>query len=209
MTCLVSYLTGYMFDYLRTIVWLTAPYTVIRTRLFSNRALPPCRTGLSAGVCGLIQKNVILCIYIILRYDPGCTSYAVKYCIASPRPIILESLAPTTYPGKNGFVKWQQKRIPDSISYLETWSIAPDIWGRLPTAPSHVQAWSIAPVSGILICRRIKSDWINHLPPACWSTFWKSIFKQQLGTRCDIMDSISYLFFVFWLMLLYMSWYII
>ena len=142
-------------------------------------------------------KNVILCIFIILRYDPGCTSYAVKYCIAFPRPNILESLSPTTYHGMNGSVKWQQKRIPDSILYLETWSIAPDIWGRLPTAPSHVQAWSIAPVSGILICRRIKSNWINHLPPACWSTFWKSIFKQQLGCRCDIMDSISYLFFLY------------
>ena len=37
-------------------------------------------------------------------------------------------------------------------------------------------------------------SWINHLPPACWSTFWKSIFKQQLGCRFDIMDSISSLF---------------
>ena len=34
-------------------------------------------------------------------------------------------------------------------------------------------------------------SWINHLPPAYWSTFWKSIFKQQLGCRFDIMDSIS------------------
>ena len=34
-------------------------------------------------------------------------------------------------------------------------------------------------------------SWVNHLPPVCWSTFWKSIFKQQLGCRFDIMDSIS------------------
>ena len=27
--------------------------------------------------------------------------------------------------------------------------------------------------------------------PACWSTFWKSIFKHQLGCRFDILDSIS------------------
>ena len=40
MTCLVLYLTGHMFDYLRAIVWLIAPYTVIRTRLFSNGTLP-------------------------------------------------------------------------------------------------------------------------------------------------------------------------
>ena len=33
---------------------------------------------------------------------------------------------------------------------------------------------------------------INHLPPACWSTFWKSNFKQQLGCRFDIMDNKSY-----------------
>ena len=50
-------------------------------------------------------------------------------------------------------------------------------------------------------------SWINHLPPACWSTFWKSIFKHQLGYRFDILDSISS-FFVFWHMQLYMSWYI-
>ena len=29
-------------------------------------------------------------------------------------------------------------------------------------------------------------SWINHLPPVCWSTFWKSTFKQQLGCRFDI-----------------------
>ena len=50
-------------------------------------------------------------------------------------------------------------------------------------------------------------SWINHLPPACWSTFWKSNFKQQLGCRFDIMDNESY-FVVFWHMQLYMSWYI-
>ena len=33
---------------------------------------------------------------------------------------------------------------------------------------------------------------INHLPPACWSTSWKSTFKQQSCCRFDIMDSISY-----------------
>ena len=42
----------------------------------------------------------------------------------------------------------------------------------------------------------------NHLPPVCWSTFWK-----QLGCRFDIMDNESY-FCVFWHMQLYMSWYI-
>ena len=48
--------------------------------------------------------------------------------------------------------------------------------------------------------------WINHLPPACLSTFWKSTLKQPLGCRSDIMDSISSFFF--WHMQLYMSWYI-
>ena len=52
-----------------------------------------------------------------------------------------------------------------------------------------------------LSLRRLVS-WINHLPPACWSTFWKSNFKQQLGCRFDTMDNISY-FFVFWHMQLY------
>ena len=44
--------------------------------------------------------------------------------------------------------------------------------------------------------RRLVS-WINHLPPACWSTFWKSIFKHQLGCRFDILDSIFSLFLYF------------
>ena len=38
-------------------------------------------------------------------------------------------------------------------------------------------------------------SWINHLPPAFWSTFWKLIFKQQLGCRFDIIDSISSFFY--------------
>ena len=58
-----------------------------------------------------------------------------------------------------------------------------------------------------LSLRRLVS-WINHLPPACWSTFRKSNSKQQLGCRFDIMDYESYIF-VFWHMQLYMSWYII
>ena len=32
----------------------------------------------------------------------------------------------------------------------------------------------------------------NHLPPACWSTVWKSNCQQQLGCRFNIMDNISY-----------------
>ena len=47
-----------------------------------------------------------------------------------------------------------------------------------------------------LSLRRLVS-WINHLPPACWSTFWKSTFKQQLGCSFDTMDSISSLFLYF------------
>ena len=42
-----------------------------------------------------------------------------------------------------------------------------------------------------LSLRRLVS-WINHLPPACWSTFWKSKFKQQLGCRLDKTDNKSY-----------------
>ena len=42
-----------------------------------------------------------------------------------------------------------------------------------------------------LSLRRLVS-WNNHMPPACWSTFWKSIFKQiqMLDCRFDIMDSL-------------------
>ena len=58
-----------------------------------------------------------------------------------------------------------------------------------------------------LSLRRLVS-WINHLPPACCSTFWKSIFKHQLGCRFDILDSISS-FFLYFDICKYMSWYII
>ena len=47
-----------------------------------------------------------------------------------------------------------------------------------------------------LSLRRLVS-WINHLPPACWSTFQKSNSKQQLGCRFDIMDYESYFFLCF------------
>ena len=42
-------------------------------------------------------------------------------------------------------------------------------------------------------------SWINHLPPVCLSTFWKSTFKQQLGCRFDIMHckSLFYLLFLY------------
>ena len=35
---------------------------------------------------------------------------------------------------------------------------------------------------------------IDHLPLACLSTFWKWIFKHQLGCRFDTLDSISSFF---------------
>ena len=44
-----------------------------------------------------------------------------------------------------------------------------------------------------LFLRRLVSL-INHLFPACWSIFWKSIFKQQLGCRFDTMD-LHFLYF--------------
>ena len=37
----------------------------------------------------------------------------------------------------------------------------------------------------------------SYLPPACWSTFWKSNSKQQLGCRLDIMDIESYFYWCF------------
>ena len=51
-------------------------------------------------------------------------------------------------------------------------------------------------------------SWINHLPPACWSTFWKSIFKHHLGCRFDILDSISS-FFLFFFILAYAIMYVL
>ena len=47
-----------------------------------------------------------------------------------------------------------------------------------------------------LSLRRLVS-WINHLPPACWPPFWKSIFKHQMGCRFDILDRISSFFWYY------------
>ena len=48
-------------------------------------------------------------------------------------------------------------------------------------------------------------SWINHLPPASWSTFWKSTFKQQLGCRFDIMDSVSSFFCILTYAIVYLD----
>ena len=62
-------------------------------------------------------------------------------------------------------------------------------------------------VSGFATDWRLVS-WIDHLPPACWSTFWKSILNNSWAV--GVTWWIVYLiFFVFWHMQLYMSWYII
>ena len=77
-----------------------------------------------------------------------------------------------------------------------------------PNGPLYVisscSTWSFRLCNRLSLWRLV--SWINHLPPACWSTFWKSNFKQQLGCRFDIMYNNS--FCVFWHMQLYMSWYI-
>ena len=49
--------------------------------------------------------------------------------------------------------------------------------------------YNTSPPRMVLSLRRLVS-WINHFPPARWSTFWKSNFKQQLG--CRLMDNESY-----------------
>ena len=54
----------------------------------------------------------------------------------------------------------------------------------------HIKLFNLdIPQGSIRLCnwlslRRLVS-WINHLPPLCLSTFWKSTFKQQLGCRFD------------------------
>ena len=86
-----------------------------------------------------------------------------------------------------------------TISYLPgcfcPWTFFQNIgFNMAPSDPfmSHLTQlrYSAGEFQTWLALRRLVS-WINHLPPACWSTFWKSAFKQQLGYRFDIMDCIS------------------
>ena len=39
-------------------------------------------------------------------------------------------------------------------------------------------------------------SWINHLPPACWSTFWKSNFKQQLSCNRSKIEAVFYWWYI-------------
>ena len=99
---------------------------------------------------------------------------------------------------------------PDKATIKQHSSEIDDTGGCISTSASQYHRLDILQGSfrlcNWLSLRRLVS-WINHLPPACWSTFWKSNFKQQLGRGFDIMDNESY-FFVFWHMQFYMSWYI-
>ena len=57
-----------------------------------------------------------------------------------------------------------------------------------------------------LSLRRLVS-WINHLPPVCWSTFWKFTCKPQLGCRFGIMVYTIVVFFLH--ILTYVSIYVL
>ena len=85
-----------------------------------------------------------------------------------------------------------------SLDLLSEYRIPRGAIGPLYVTSSHTTWIFCRGVSGFncnwLSLRRLVS-WINHLPPACWSTFWKSIFEHQLGCRFDILDSISSFFF--------------
>ena len=68
--------------------------------------------------------------------------------------------------------------------------LRPSMW-RVIDVGRHHSSPNLAPGKTQSLSSRRLLSWINHLPPACWSTFRKSTFKQQLGCRFDIMDSIS------------------
>ena len=68
-------------------------------------------------------------------------------------------------------------------------------FNMVPSDPfmSHLATelgYSAGEIQALQLIVRLVS-WINQLPPASWSTFWKSILKHQLGCRFDILDSTS------------------
>ena len=81
------------------------------------------------------------------------------------------------------------KKSSTAYELIDTWCLDSNGGGSLitPMALAH----PLHPIGNRSRNKR-RNLWINHLPPACLSTFWKSIFKQQLGCRFDIMDNISY-----------------
>ena len=141
----------------------------------------------------------------VIQYWRSCTpSRSIGECAVPDLNAILCFLWFTNcvllFDNKDVFVPGPSLRILDSTRYQRT-----------PLC--HILLLNLDILQGSfrlcnwLSLRRLVS-WINHLPPACWSTFRKSNSKQQLGCRFDMMDYESY-FFVFWHMQLYMSWYII
>ena len=84
-----------------------------------------------------------------------------------------------SYP-QNVFAPGPSFRISDSTWYhrtplCHTWILNLDILQGSFRLCNWLSLWRLL-------------SWNNHLPPVCWSTFRKLIFKQQLGCRLDIMD---------------------
>ena len=82
------------------------------------------------------------------------------------------------------FSRLQVRRFSIKIHGTEVWNSFPTYILNLDILQGSFR------LSNLFSLRRLES-WINHLPPACWSTFWKSIFKHRLGCRFDILNSIS------------------
>ena len=94
-----------------------------------------------------------------------------------------------------------QKKCSSSLIDLDTLTIksptidAPNLWIRpLCLVPLNLAYGLLYITMGRLYIPVIilhLSTVINLMPPAYWSTFWKSTFKRQLGCKFDIMDCMS------------------
>ena len=73
--------------------------------------------------------------------------------------------------------------IPHPLGCFCPWTFFQNIgFNMVPSDPfmSHLATQLGYSAGGVRLCNWLSLwrlvSWINHLPPACWSTFWKSIF---------------------------------
>ena len=78
-----------------------------------------------------------------------------------------------------------------SLDLLSEYRIQLGAIGPLYVTPSY-SSWifcgGVTSFATFKLSSRRLVSWIKRLFLACWSTFWKSTFKQQLGCRFDIME---------------------
>ena len=142
--------------------------------------------------------------YIILFSDVNYLRLSllgiwVRHSIISDKVILVDFIHSHTAIGTTTIFVWAIKQwlrfetlLQQLYKHRQTSSVKCSWHGNLDNRDTDILQGSFRLCNWLSLQHFV--SWINHLPPACWSTFWKSIFKHQLGCRFDVLDSISSFF---------------